>query len=507
MNESYWISSSRHNELKSLDKDINVDTLIVGGGIVGVTTAYLLAKQGIKATIIDANKIGYCSSGRNTGKVTSQHGIIYSKISQKYGDYKAKLYYEGNEEAINLIEDIINENNINCNFKRVDAYILAQNENYLEELKEEYDTCKQLGIDCEYYETLELPIDSKGSIKFKNQGEFNPKKYLDSLLKKCIELGVKVYENTAGVNFRKGNICTIKTNQNKVISAKNVVIASHVPWYDGKNFYFAKEKGDRSYLIAAKLEKDIMPGIFLGVEDRGITLRTCEEDGRKLLIFGGGDHKVGQCKNEGEIYDKLKEYAKDKFNVKDFKYQWSAQDYMSYDNLPYIGNINKKEKNVYVATGFSKWGMTGGTLSAMIISKLIIKKESKYEDLFNPSRKGSYLSTDFYKENLNMTLNYISGKLKYGSDHFPIQEGTSEIVVLEDNKRYGAYRHFDGKLYIVDITCPHLGCELTFNSAEKTWDCPCHASRYDYKGNILEGPTVKPLKRYGEGKNHIKINL
>ncbi|MPN22403.1 Cytochrome b6-f complex iron-sulfur subunit [bioreactor metagenome] len=151
--------------------------------------------------------------------------------------------------------------------------------------------------------------------------------------------------------------------------------------------------------------------------------------------------------------------------------------------------------------------MTGGTLSAMIIIKLIIKKESKYEDLFNPSRKGSYLSTDFYKESLNMTLNYISGKLKYGSDHFPIQEGTSEIVVLEDNKRYGAYRHFDGKLYIVDITCPHLGCELTFNSAEKTWDCPCHASRYDYKGNILEGPTVKPLKRYGEGKNHIKINL
>lgn len=507
MNESYWILSSNHNELESLNKDINTDLLIVGGGIVGLSTAYLLAKKGINCTLVDANKVGHGSSGRNTGKITSQHSIIYSKLSKKYGIDAAKSYYEGNKEALDFIAKIIKEHNIDCNFRREDSYILAQNENYLEELKKEYETCKNMGLDCEYHDKLPLPIKCLGAISLKNQAHFNPKKYIDGLLKECIKLGVKVYENTPIVDLKKGNICTLTTNKNKVIAAKSVVIASHVPWYDGRNFYFAKEKADRSYLIAGKLEKDIMPGMFLGVEDRDITFTTYEDDNTKLLIFGGGDHKVGQCKNEEEIYEKLKAYAKDNFGVKEFKYMWSAQDYMSYDHLPYIGHINKKEDNVYVATGFSKWGMSNGTLSAIIISDLILKGQSKYEELFNPSRKGSYLTTEFYKENLNVAIKYISGKLQYGNYNFPIEKGNSHIVVLDDNKRYGAYRHYDEKLYIVDITCTHLGCELAFNSAEKTWDCPCHASRFDYKGNILEGPAVKPLNKYGGDSNHIYLNL
>ena len=507
MNESYWILSSKHNELSSLKEDIDVDILIVGGGIVGITTAYLLAKNNIKCTLVDANKIGHGSTGKNTGKITSQHSIIYSKLNKHYSLEAAKLYYKGNEEALNLVEKIIKENKIECNFKREDSYILAQNENYLKDLKEEYEICKKMNIDCEYYDELPLPIDIKGAISFKNQAHFNPKKYIDSLLKKCIEIGVKVYENTPIIDFTGGKTCILTTKENYKISANKVVIATQVPWYDGRNFYFAKEKGDRSYLVAGKLEKDIMPGMFLGVEDRGITFTTYEEGDLKLLIFGGGDHKVGQCKNEGEIYDKLKAYASDKFGVKEFKYQWSAQDYMSFDNLPYIGNINKRESNVYVATGFSKWGMSNGTLSAMIISDLITKNESKYKDLFNPSRKGSYLTAEFYKENLNVALKYIAGKLKYKKDNLNIEKGSAEVIVLEDNKRYGAYRDYDDKLYIVDITCTHLGCELTFNSAEKTWDCPCHASRFDYKGNVLQGPAIKPLNRYGEEKNHIDIEL
>ncbi|CEI72991.1 MULTISPECIES: FAD-dependent oxidoreductase [Romboutsia] len=506
MNESYWILSSKHSELGNLEKNIKTNILIVGGGIVGVTTAYLLAKNGLKSTIVDANKIGYGGSGRNTGKITSQHGIIYSKLNQKYGIEDAKLYYEGNNQALNLIEKITKEHNIDCNLKREDSYILAQNENYLEELKEEYEICKKIGIDCEYHKSLDLPVDVKGAISFKNQCQFNPKKYIDGLLKECINLGVKVYENTPIVDFNKGEVCELRTNKNNKIFADIVVIASHMPWYDGKNLYFAKEKGGRSYLIAGKLEKDIIPGMFLGVEEQGITFRTYNEGNRKLLIFGGGDHKVGQCKNEEEMYEKLKNYAKDKFKIKEFKYQWSAQDYMSYDYLPYIGYINKKQDNVYVATGFSKWGMSNGTLSAIIISDLIAKKESIYENLFNPSRKSSYLTTDFYKENLNMTIEYIKGKFNIGKEELYIEKGEGQIVTI-DGKRYGAYRHLNDELYIVDITCTHLGCELRFNSAEKTWDCPCHASRYDYKGNVLEGPTVKPLKRYGEGKNHIHINL
>ncbi|MGL5694280.1 MAG: Rieske 2Fe-2S domain-containing protein, partial [Peptostreptococcaceae bacterium] len=177
-------------------------------------------------------------------------------------------------------------------------------------------------------------------------------------------------------------------------------------------------------------------------------------------------------------------------------------DYMSFDNMPYIGFVNKKNNNIYVATGFCKWGMTNGTSAGIIISDLILKKYSKYKNIFETYRKGSFFTKDFIKENINVAVEYIGGKLNQGSDEMPIEKGEGKIVNI-DGKRYGAFRNYDNKLHIVDITCPHLGCELVFNGAEKTWDCPCHASRFDYEGNILEGPTLRPLNKYGEDKNKI----
>ncbi|MBO3446285.1 FAD-dependent oxidoreductase [Clostridium sp. CCUG 7971] len=506
MNQSYWILSTQSKNYEKLGKNIKTNTLIVGAGIVGITTAYLLAKQGVDVVVVDADKVAYGSSGRNTGKVTTQHDVKYSEINNKYGLEIASLYYEGNNEALNLVKDIIKENNIDCKFEQVSAYMYTQNENYIPDLKDEYELCKKIGIDCEYHNKLDLPMDIKGAISFNNQGQFNPKQYVDALANKCVELGVKIYENTPITNLEKGKVCKAKTKDNTEIEAENIVIASHVPWYDGLNLYFAKEKADRSYLLGVTLETDFPKGMFISIEEPTKTFRSYEGEGKKLLIFGGNDHKTGQGKIEEEIFEDLKQYASENFNVNDFKYEWSAQDCMSFDNMPYIGYINKSENNIYVATGFSKWGMTNGTLSAIIISDLITKDKSKYEEIFKPTRKGSYLNTDFIKENLNVGISYISGKLKFGSEEMPREKGEGKIVNI-DGKRYGAYRNYDGELYVVDITCTHLGCELKFNSAEKTWDCPCHGSRFNYEGNILEGPALRPLKRYGEGKNKVDPKL
>lgn len=506
MNESYWILSSKGCEFEKLKEDLEVDTLIVGGGIVGVTTAYLLSKKGIETAIVESNKIGYGSSGKNTGKVTSQHGIIYSKIREKYDLESAKLYYQGNEQAIDLIEEIVKDNNIDCNFERLSSFIFSENENYLEELKEEYTTCKNLGIDCKYHESLDIPFEVKGAIEFKNQAQFNPKKYLDELTKKCVELGVKIYENTPITDYEKHNIYKLKTKDNKMIDALNVILSSHFPWYDGLNLYFAKEKAERSYLLAGEYENNIPKGMYLSVEQSGVTFKTYEGEGKKLIITGGGDHKVGQCGNEEGIYEKLKSELGSKFKVSDFEYKWSAQDYITLDNVPYIGYVNKKEDNVYVATGFCKWGMTNGTLASIIIRDLICYRESKYEDIFNPSRKRDVLTTKVVTENMNVALRYIGGKLKIGDDDLNIEEGEGKTVNVE-GRRCGAYRDLDGKLYIVDITCTHLGCELTFNSAEKTWDCPCHASRFNYKGHVIQGPALKNLNRYDEEKNDVNPKL
>ncbi|MGL5694466.1 MAG: NAD(P)/FAD-dependent oxidoreductase, partial [Peptostreptococcaceae bacterium] len=275
-NQSYWIISSKGKSYPHLEKNIDTECAIIGGGIVGVTTAYLLAKGGANVSLFEADKIGYGSSGRNTGKVSTQHDIIYSKIDDKYGFETAFLYHEINEKALNLIEKIIIENNIECNFEKMSSFIYTENENYIEDLKKEYEICKKIGIKCEYHETLDLPLEIKGAISFKNQGQFNPKKYIDGLLQECIKLGVEVYENTPIIDIEKGDICKLISKNKNTINAKNVVIASHVPWYDGFNFYFAKQKGDRSYLLGYDLKNKFEKGMFLNIEDPSRTFRTYE---------------------------------------------------------------------------------------------------------------------------------------------------------------------------------------------------------------------------------------
>ncbi|RDY29334.1 FAD-dependent oxidoreductase [Romboutsia weinsteinii] len=505
-NESYWILSSQGKSYKSLKENTKANTLVIGAGITGITTAYLLAKQGIDVVLVDADKIAYGSSGRNTGKVTAQHDNMYSKINKKYGMDVARLYYKANESALNLIEEIIKENKIDCHFERLSSYIFTERDDYVKDIQDEYKICSDIGIDCEYHNKLDIPLDIKAALSFKNQGQFNPKKYLDGLIKVVERLGVRIYEDSPIEDLEKGDVCTARTRDGYTIECKKLVIASHLPWYDGLNLYFAKEDQERSYLIGATLNSDLPKGMYINLERPSLTFRTYEGENQKLLIFGGGDHKVGQGGKEGEIYENLKQFAREKFNLSDFKYQWSAQDCMSFDDMPFVGNVNTKQENVYVGTGYSKWGMTNGTMAASLISNLILKKSSIYEDIFKPTRVGVYMTKDFVLENLNVAMNYVSGKLSSGKEETTLEKNQGEIVNI-DGKRYGAYKDDKGELYIVDITCTHLGCELKFNGAEKTWDCPCHGSRFDYKGNILEGPALKPLNLYGKGKNDVNPKL
>ena len=507
MNESYWMSVSKGENYKKLEKDINIENLIIGGGIVGVTCAYLLSKKNSDVIIVEGNKIGQGSSGRNTGKISCQHNIIYSKINNTHDFETAKSYYEINKRGLDLIENIIKENNIDCDYKKDSSYLYTENENYIEEMKEEYEICKNIGIDCVAHQDLDIPFDVKYAIEFKNQASFNPKKYIDELVKICENQNVTIYENTSIIDITKGEICEAKTDKN-TIKAKNIIIATHFPWYDAHNLYFIKEKGEQSYLSSSKNKSDLVKGMFLCVEDPTKTFRVHRHKTQEILIAGGYSHKVGQKKKEVEIYKDISNMCKNKFNSDIIKNKWSAQDYISFDYIPYIGKINKNIDNIYVATGFGKWGMTNGTASAILISDMILYPhiESKYSKIFNPHRKNPYFTPEFLKENINVGIEYIKGKVELGNDEFPIEKGSSTVVMI-DGKRYGAYRHFDNKLYVLDITCTHLGCELSFNDEDKTWDCPCHASRFDYKGNVLNGPAIHPLKHYKEGNNEIDPKL
>lgn len=507
MRESYWLLSSNSKKYKTLEENINTSYLVVGGGITGITTAFLLGKANLDVILVDADEIGYGATGRNTGKITTLHNS-YSKIEKKYGLDKAKQYYEANNKALKFIENTICEHNIDCDFEKAPSYIYTDDESYVKELKKEYESCVRIGIPCEYHNTIEgLPVEVKGAISFPNQGQFNPKKYVNALGKLCEELGVKIYENTPVEDLQKEDTYKIKTSNNNVIDAENLIIASHVPWYDGGlKLYFGREEASSSYLVATDLNIDLPKGMFVSVGEPSRTFKVYNNDGKKVLIIGGYDHKVGKGNKENDFYEEIKEFAKEKFNAKKFITQWTTQDYMSFDEVPYIGHINSKDKDIYIATGFCKWGNTNGTAAGMVISDLILNNSSDYEELFNPTRKGSYLNTRFISENLEVAFDYIKGKINLGNDNMPTKKGEGRIVNI-DGKRYGAFRNYDGKLHIVDSTCTHLGCELKFNGGENTWDCPCHGSRFDYDGNILDGPALKPLNKYGHGKNDIDPKL
>lgn len=505
MNESLWILSSKGKSYESLKEDIKTDILIVGGGIVGVTTAYLLSKKGIEITLVDSNKLGYGCSGRNTGKITSQHNIVFSKIEKSHGLDIAKAYYEANERALAFIECLIEKNNIQCDYKRATSYILAQDEPSMKTLKEEEEIYKKLGIDYEYHDYLDLPFSIEGALAFKNQGKFNPKKYIDGMVEILHKKGVRIYENTPIVDLKNGEICRAKTKDGNIIRASKVIISSHTPWYDGMEFYFAKQKAERSYIVCGEYQGKFQEGMFISIEEQGKSINLYETEGRKMILIGGGKHKVGQGKEDKEYYEILKEFARKNFGVKDFEYQWSAQDYIPSDHVPYIGYLNLDYNNVYVATGFAKWGMSNGTVAAMVLSDMITSNLSEKDNIFSIDRKG-VINYEFIKENINMAFEYIKSKITTGDKNFPENPGEGKVVTVDASK-YGAYIDEDKNLYLVDVTCTHLGCELKFNKEEKTWDCPCHGSRFDYKGNVLEGPATNPLKSYGRGANDIDPHI
>ncbi len=508
MKNSYWILSSKNKEdYKSLESDITTDCLIVGGGIAGLTTAYLLAKENKKVTILEADEIGYGASGRNTGKVTSQHGLIYSTIEKEYSSEKARLYYDANEDGLNLIKNIIKENEIDCNFNIVPSFVYTEKEKYIQDIKKEYEVCKNLNIPCKYMNNIkDVPLNIKSALCFENQGQFNPKKYVDALAKINYKLGVKIYEHTPVVDVNIDEECMVKCANDHIIKAKQLILTSCNAWYDGLRLFFAKEEASRSYLLCGKVKNKILEGNYINVENPTRTFATHKDDkGIDLLIAGGQDHKTGKCSNECDNFKAIERFAKEIFNIDEILETWSTQDYVSVDDIPFMGRISDGKNNVYIITGTSKWGLTNSSAGAILIKDLITKNHSKYEDLYNPSRLKSYINMKFLEHNMEVAVDYIKGKFISGSTELPKKEEGKTISL--HGKRYGAYRDKDNHLYIVDITCTHLGCELSFNSGEKTWDCPCHGSRFDYKGNILNGPALRPLKTYNEGKNKIEPKI
>ncbi len=490
---SYWMASTPGTGYPVLNEDLKVDIAIIGGGIAGILSAYLLSKEGLKLAVIEADRILQGTTGHTTAKITSQHGLIYSKIKNQISGEFAKQYAEANESAIKMIGEIAKENNIECDYVPQAAYIYTLQNEYADKISDEAKTASSLGIKAAYLEETPLPFPVKAAVRFDDQAQFHPRKFLLPLAEKAAGNGGQIYEQTRIVDIEEGSSYVLITNQGKKIIAGRVILASHYPCYNKTGLYFTRIYSERSYVVAVKAKEKYPGGMYITAEEPGRSLRSQISDDGELILVGGEHHKAGQGGDTVKHYEALIDFADETFTLEDIPYRWSAQDCMTLDGIPYVGHFTSKNSNMYVATGYGKWGMANSMASAMLLKDLIVKGESPWQNVYDPSRQTIAASAkNFIVENLNVAEKLIGGKLASPPENIDIKSGEGKAVEINGQKA-GAYRDEHGTLHVVNTTCTHMGCELSWNSAEKSWDCPCHGSRFSYEGGVIEGPAVNPL--------------
>ncbi len=491
---SFWIDSSSQTYFPALHENIVVDVAIVGGGIVGLTAALLLKRAGKSVAVIEAKEIAKGVSGHTTAKITALHQLIYAELIEQIGEEKARIYAESNQAAIEQIAKFVEEEQIDCDFSRQSAYTFVESPKALDKIEKEIVAASKLGLPATFVQKTSLPFAIAGAIKLDNQAQFHVRKYLLHLANLIAGEGSYIFENTRVETATEEDICKVISDHG-TITAQDVIIATHLPILD-QGLFFAKTYPKRSYLIGAVIDQAKAPeGMFIGAEDEYFSIRTTPYQEGILLIVGGGSHKTGSTSNTEEKYEKLEAYARSHFGVERIDYRWSTQDMVSFDKLPFIGKLTPLNEHIYVATGFSLWGMTKGTLSGMLLSDLILGIDNSWSQLYDSTRATPFITTQFVVQGLDVGKHWLGDRLKglQGDTLSEISLGKGEIVRVK-NKQLAIYRDSE-KTHIVSAVCTHLGCIVNWNDAEKSWDCPCHGARYDCEGQVLHGPAVKNLEK------------
>lgn len=470
--QSIWNDKVLIEDRQELIGSFDTDVLIIGAGMAGILTAYYLKDMGMNVAVVEKNSIAQGVTANTTAKITSQHGLIYDKLIKKHGINIAEKYGKANEEAIDAYEKLINDKHINCHFVRLPSYLYSNSDTDV--LKSEVSAACNAGIKAEFTDRTELPFDIKGAVRFDNQAQFNPLEFI-----KDVANDITIYEKTKVIGVKRHTAYT----DMGTITAKHIVFAAHYPFINVPGLFFLRQHQERSYVLALK-NVPKLKGMYYGIDKDGLSFRSSEE----FMLLGGGSHRTGKAE-DSQVYKHLKLKA-DKYypNAEEAAF-WSAQDCITHDGIPFIGRYSYFRPYWYVATGFKKWGMTSSMIAAMVISDLICGRKNPYEEVFSPQRfcfKAAALNTlkDVGVSVKNLAKGYFHLPLKELKD---LPEGQGTIVRI-GIKRYGVYKDENRRLHKVSVKCPHLGCELQWNPNELSWDCPCHGSRLDYDGKILDGP-------------------
>lgn len=472
-----------------------MDVVIVGGGITGISTGLLLQKAGKSVMIAEAKNIGFGTTGGTTAHLNSFTETPFNEIIKKFGEDNAKLAAKGLRQALELIKNHVQAYAIDCGYKELPGYLYARDEKECQELEALLEGSKKAGVEVDYCNDSPVKIPFMKMIEFRKQGQLHPTRYLQALAKEFGKAGGLIMENCRVTAVEEGEILTVETSTGSY-KARNLVYATHVP--PGVNLLHFRCAPYRSYVIAAKLknEADYPDALAYDMDDPYRYYRTQEVDGEKYFIAGGEDHKTGHEENTEACFARLEAYIRNYYDIEKVAYRWSSQYFEPADGLPYIGHLPGHSSNMYVATGYGGIGITHGSLAAMILTDLIASGDSEYKDLYHPGRiKPVAGFSNFVKEAADVVSHFIGDKLSTEKIRSLAELAPGEAKVVKyEGHTLALYKDETGKLHAVNSACTHIKCTVGWNATEKSWDCPCHGSRFSYDGELLTAPARKDLE-------------
>ena len=493
---SIWLETFKYNKtFEKLNQNISCDVCIIGAGIFGLTCAYYLTKQGFNVAVLDRDDIGTKATGHTTAKITSQHGLIYKHLIDDYGLHFAKSYLYANQKAIDNIKEIIDTENISCDFNFENHCVYTTNAKDLKSIQDEINAVNSLDFNCEFVTKTGLPFDILGGICFKNQAQFHPYKYLCGLCN-SISGKAKIFTHTTICDVKNnGSFYTSYSDNNYKIESKFVIMASHYPFINIPGFYFSKMYQSTSYLIAIETNKTLFKGMYLSASDPIFSFRTAKFGNKNFLLIGGANHKTGESHDFSTTYGVLENIAKKYYPDCKILYHWNTRDCITLDKIPYIGLYSSNLPNFYIGTGFNKWGMTSSNVAGNIIVDMINVKENPYSFVFDSTRIKPIKNADEFKNVIvQSSKSLILDKIKRSDLQLDNIAPNSGGIIEVNGQKVGIYKSQDNKFFAVNPICTHLGCLLSWNNIDKTWDCPCHGSRFDYTGKSLYDPSFKDLE-------------
>lgn len=459
--------------------------------MLGLGVAFELQRRGLSVAILEARRVGDGVTGNTTAKLSALHGLRYHSIASTHGTDAARIYAEANRWGIERVRRIVSELEIECDLRRRTNYTYTEDAARLDDLRAEADAARAAGLDAFVSGDLDLPFPVAGAVGVHDQAEFQPVRYLLGLAEALDAERPTVFESTRVVGLARDGVVT---EAGARVSAERVVLATQIPFAD-RGLFFARAHVQRSYATTARVGGERLPrGMYLQAERPGISLRTARFGGRELLIVGGESHELGHG-DPARRLDALEGFARERFDVDGFEHRWSAHDFMPDDGLPYVGRLWPPSARVLIATGMGKWGLAMSVAAARMLADDVVGNENKWASMFDPWRIPPLRSAPtLLMHNADSGLRFFADRLRRGGDVAEVRPGEGRVVG-DGLGQTAVHRDDSGRLHAVAARCTHLGCIVGFNSAERTWDCPCHGSRFGVDGEVISGPATRALQR------------